>query len=118
MGCEPSRQHPIKRLAIIPAYHSAVVRRSKATRKCRRSAFESMSVVGRKIQGVMTAILATPAPADPLPKIVVIMGAGSSADFGVPTLRSVFKDPSALAYLRRDAKLHEWLQRVFWEPRG
>ena len=54
----------------------------------------------------------------PLPKIVVIMGAGSSADFGVPTLRSIFKDPSALAYLRNDTKLHEWLQQVFWEQRG
>jgi hypothetical protein len=58
------------------------------------------------------------AAAPPLPKIVVIMGAGSSADFGVPTLRGVFKDPSALAYLRHDNRLHEWLQRVFWEPRG
>jgi len=46
------------------------------------------------------------------------MGAGSSADFGVPTLRSVFKDPAALGYLRRDNKLHDLLQRVFWEPRG
>jgi NAD-dependent SIR2 family protein deacetylase len=33
----------------------------------------------------------------PLPKIVVIMGAGSSAEFGVPTLRSIFKNPEAAA---------------------
>lgn len=57
-------------------------------------------------------------PAAPLPKIVVIMGAGSSADFGVPTLSGIFKDWAAARYLRRDARLHEWLQRVFWEPRG
>ncbi len=69
----------------------------------------------------MGAPLVAAAPvvaAPPLPKIVVVMGAGSSNDFGVPTLRSVFKDPSALAYLRRDKKLHDWLQPVFWEPRG
>lgn len=54
----------------------------------------------------------------PLPKIVVIMGAGSSADFGVPTLRSIFKDIAATAYLKQDTILHEWLQQVFWEPRG
>ena len=64
-----------------------------------------------------TAVPAVDAP-PPLPKIVVIMGAGSSADFGVPTLKGVFKDPSAFAYLRRDNKLHDWIQRVFWEPRG
>jgi hypothetical protein len=53
-------------------------------------------------------VAAVPAAAEPpLPKIVVIMGAGSSADFGVPTLRSIFKDPSALAYLRNDTKLHD-----------
>jgi len=34
------------------------------------------------------------------------------------TLRSIFKDPAAATYLKRDGKLHDWLQRVFWEPRG
>jgi hypothetical protein len=69
----------------------------------------------------MGAPLVAAAPvvtAPPLPRIVVVMGAGSSNDFGVPTLRSVFKDPSALAYLKRDKKLHDWLQHVFWESRG
>jgi hypothetical protein len=70
-----------------------------------------------------TAMSMTPVPAvtleeKPLPKIVVIMGAGSSADFGVPTLRSIFKDPAASLYLKRDIKLHNWLQQVFWRPRG
>ena len=46
------------------------------------------------------------------------MGAGSSADFGVPTLRSIFKNPEAAAYLTRDTTLHGWLERVFWQPRG
>src|ERR1039457_2867906 len=57
-------------------------------------------------------------PEKPLPKIVVIMGAGSSADFGVPILRGIFKNHEAAAYLNRDSTLHEWLQRVFWAPRG
>jgi hypothetical protein len=46
------------------------------------------------------------------------MGAGSTADFGVPTLRSIFKNPEAAAYLHQDTTLHQWLQKVFWEPRG
>jgi hypothetical protein len=53
-----------------------------------------------------------------LPKILVILGAGSSADFGVPTLRSLFKNPEAQAYLLRERGLHSWLQKVFWAPRG
>src|SRR2546430_1896515 len=52
------------------------------------------------------------------PKIVVVMGAGASADFGVPTLRSIFKDPQADAYLKRDEVLHDWLLKTFWGPRG
>lgn len=53
-----------------------------------------------------------------LPRILIILGAGSSADFGVPTLRSIFKNPEAQAYLGKDKELHKWLQKVFWEPRG
>ncbi len=54
-----------------------------------------------------TVVQVSPIAVDnPLPKIVVIMGAGSSADFGVPTLRSIFKNSEAAAYLRRDATLH------------
>src|SRR5712664_2079618 len=53
-----------------------------------------------------------------LPKIVVVMGAGSSADFGVPTLKSIFTNREAAAFLKKDALLSRWLQRVFWEPRG
>lgn len=66
----------------------------------------------------VTGMPAVTAEEKPLPRIVVIMGAGSSADFGVPTLRSIFKDPAATIYLKRDKKLHDWLQQVFWEPRG
>jgi hypothetical protein len=53
-----------------------------------------------------------------LPSIVVVMGAGSSADFGVPTLRSIFTNREAKAYLKQDGVLAEWLQKTFWEPRG
>jgi hypothetical protein len=66
----------------------------------------------------MNVVVAAPVAEHSLPKIVVIMGAGSSADFGVPTLRSIFKDPSATAYLKRDKTLYDWLQKVFWGPRG
>lgn len=51
-------------------------------------------------------------------KAVVILGAGSSADFGVPTLRRIFKDPVAQSYLLQNQPLHEQIRRVFWEPRG
>jgi NAD-dependent SIR2 family protein deacetylase len=65
-----------------------------------------------------TVIPVVPKIVDNRPSIVVILGAGSSADFGVPTLRSIFKNAEAAAYLRRDTTLQTWLQRVFWEPRG
>lgn len=52
------------------------------------------------------------------PKIVVVMGAGSSADFGVPTLKGIFVNREAAAYLKSDVTLHKWLQRLFWGPRG
>src|SRR5690242_5837575 len=51
-------------------------------------------------------------------RAVVILGAGASADFGVPTLRRIFKDPAAFVYLQQNQELHEQIQRVFWEPRG
>jgi len=46
------------------------------------------------------------------------MGAGASADFGVPTLRSVFKETHARQYLRQDEWLRTNLEETFWEPRG
>jgi len=49
---------------------------------------------------------------------VVILGAGASADFGVPTLRSVFKDAYAQLYLSTDAVLRQRLEEIFWQPRG
>lgn len=51
-------------------------------------------------------------------KGVVILGAGASADFGVPTLRSVFKDGRARLYLASDNRLQELLDQIFWQPRG
>src|SRR6266576_311870 len=49
---------------------------------------------------------------------VVILGAGASADFGVPTLRGVFKDPYAQLYLSIDNVLRQRLEEIFWQPRG
>lgn len=49
---------------------------------------------------------------------VIILGAGASADFGVPTLRGIFKDPYAQNYLKADKTLQENLERIFWRPRG
>src|SRR5438067_506877 len=52
-------------------------------------------------------------------KIVVILGAGSSADFGVPTLAGVFKDAHARHYLTRERTgLLRMLRETFWHPRG
>src|SRR5262245_37191661 len=51
-------------------------------------------------------------------KAVVILGAGASADFGIPTLGGMFKDASVLQYLRHDAFLLSHLQDIFWKPRG
>ena len=49
---------------------------------------------------------------------VVILGAGASAPFAVPTLLRVFQDPSARRHLQDDPFLQQRLQRLFWEPRG
>lgn len=49
---------------------------------------------------------------------VVIFGAGASADFGVPTLRSIFKNVQARGYLQRDPELRQRLNTIFWQPRG
>lgn len=49
---------------------------------------------------------------------VVILGAGASADFGVPTLRNVFKDPYARMYLDANTTLQKQLDELFWKPRG
>jgi len=51
-------------------------------------------------------------------KAVILLGAGASAPFGVPTLRDIFKDPQARLQLRKDTALHGTLQDVFWGPRG
>lgn len=51
-------------------------------------------------------------------KAVVILGAGASADFGVPTLPNIFKDSHARSYLRTKPNLHRNLNEVFWNPRG
>lgn len=51
-------------------------------------------------------------------KAVVILGAGASSDFGVPTLQGIFKDKWARQYLREDIFLANKLQEIFWEPRG
>ena len=36
-------------------------------------------------------------------KAVVILGAGASSDFGVPTLQGIFKDKWARQYLKQDS---------------
>ncbi len=51
-------------------------------------------------------------------KAVVILGAGASADFGIPTLGGIFKDASVLRYLQFDRSLLKHLEDVFWKPRG
>jgi hypothetical protein len=51
-------------------------------------------------------------------KLVVILGAGASASFGVPTLRNLFKDPHAIEYLQANTRLRDQLERQFWGPRG
>lgn len=53
-----------------------------------------------------------------MPNAVVILGAGASADFGVPTLRNIFKDPYARSYLGMNAALQKGLDELFWGPRG
>lgn len=51
-------------------------------------------------------------------RAVVILGAGASADFGVPTLANIFKDRHARTYLRNNPRLIGMLRDVFWDPRG
>ncbi len=51
-------------------------------------------------------------------KAVVILGAGASADFNVPTLANLFKDSHARRYLQDTPGLLRNLERVFWSPRG
>lgn len=51
-------------------------------------------------------------------RAVVILGAGASAPFGVPTLASLFKEPHARRHLAADALLRDGLQNVFWGLRG
>ena len=49
---------------------------------------------------------------------VVILGAGASADFGVPTLRNIFKDRHARAFLNARRTFPKRLSEIFWAPRG
>lgn len=51
-------------------------------------------------------------------KATVIIGAGASAPFGVPTLRGLFKDSRARKHLENDSFLRSHLETHFWEPRG
>lgn len=51
-------------------------------------------------------------------KAVVILGAGASADFGVPTLRAMFGDSAVRAYLQQNEWLLAQLNAVFWDRRG
>jgi hypothetical protein len=49
---------------------------------------------------------------------VVILGAGASADFGVPTLRGIFKDRHARTFLNSRKTFNKRLNEIFWTPRG
>ncbi len=51
-------------------------------------------------------------------KAVIILGAGASADFGIPTLRGVFTDIAVRRYLARNQWLLDRLNEFFWIPRG
>ena len=51
-------------------------------------------------------------------RAVVILGAGSSADFGVPILSRIFSDRYARAYLRKRPEPLEALNNYIWSPRG
>jgi hypothetical protein len=51
-------------------------------------------------------------------KAVVILGAGASADFGVPTLKNLFKDSQARSFLKVRRKALKSLNDLFWVPRG
>lgn len=49
---------------------------------------------------------------------VVILGAGSSAPFGVPVLSDIFTNKQAREYLVSRPALHKTLQDTIWDPRG
>jgi hypothetical protein len=52
-------------------------------------------------------------------KAVVILGAGASASFGVPTLSRLFQDQHSRKYLQEDDKwLFDKLNDIIWAPRG
>jgi hypothetical protein len=51
-------------------------------------------------------------------RAVVILGAGSSADFGVPVLARMFLDSHSHKYLGMNPDLFEMLNDIFWRPRG
>ena|SRR2546422_6416409 len=51
-------------------------------------------------------------------RAVIILGAGASAPFGVPTLRAVFQDRCAARYLELQPDFHRILGETFWLPRG
>jgi hypothetical protein len=51
-------------------------------------------------------------------KAVIILGAGASASFGLPTLNRLFQDWNAQLYLSQDTFLAPQLKELFWEPRG
>src|SRR5882762_1407934 len=51
-------------------------------------------------------------------RAVIILGAGASADFGVPTLATVFKDLRAQLYLMLNPPVLSQLEQFFWTPRG
>lgn len=51
-------------------------------------------------------------------KGVVILGAGASADFGLPVLSGVFKDLEARRFLEENPNFLNQLNRHFWYPRG
>jgi SIR2-like domain len=49
---------------------------------------------------------------------VIVLGAGASAGFGVPTLRHLFKDRHAREHIARDEFLRDSLYELIWNPRG
>jgi len=51
-------------------------------------------------------------------RAVVILGAGSSADFGVPTMTAMFNDRHARDYLKKRPVVLQTLDDLFWKPRG
>jgi hypothetical protein len=53
-----------------------------------------------------------------MPRAVILLGAGASADFGIPTLAYMFNDSRAQTYLKNTPKLLSMLRDMFWLPRG